>query len=168
MLPEPAPVKYTHRASPSDTLPQHSNRQLSATASSRALTKLRFPALLLLTQTVNSLSQLRDVHSHQASLSGTLPPHSNHQLCHNFFSNSSPAYFSDLLTVYTPSRQLRSSADERTLRIPHVRTKPFGQHCFSYVLLFLLRAPSNGIRSLLTSVIFSPPLSSKLVMVCAG
>ena len=32
-------------------------------------------------------------------------------LCHNFFSDSSPTYLSDLLTVYTPSRQLRSSAD---------------------------------------------------------
>ena len=53
-------------------------------------------------------------------------------LCHNFFSNSSPVYFSDLLTVYTPSRQLRSSTDTRMLRIPSVRTKTFGHRCFSY------------------------------------
>ena len=46
--------------------------------------------------------------------------------CHNF-SDSPPAYLSDLLTVYTPSRQLRSSADTRTLRVPHVKTKTFGQ-----------------------------------------
>ena len=51
---------------------------------------------------------------------------------HNVFSDSSPAHFSDLLTVYTPSRQLRSSADTRTLRIPHVKTESFGQRCFSY------------------------------------
>ena len=34
-----------------------------------------------------------------------------------------PAYLLDLLTVYTTSRQLRSSVDTRTLRIPHVKTK---------------------------------------------
>ena len=48
-------------------------------------------------------------------------------ICHNFFSDSFPAYLSDLLTVYTPSRQLRSSADTRTLRVPHVKTQTFGQ-----------------------------------------
>ena len=53
-------------------------------------------------------------------------------VCHNFFFDSSPAYFSDLGTVYTPSWQLRSSADTRMLRICHVRTKTFGQRCFSY------------------------------------
>ena len=53
-------------------------------------------------------------------------------ICHNFFSDSSPAYLSDLLTVYTPFRQPRSSADTRTLRIPHVKTKIFGQRSFSY------------------------------------
>ena len=47
-------------------------------------------------------------------------------VCHNFFSDSCPAYFSDLLTVYTTSRQLRSSGTE------DVRTKTFGKHCFSY------------------------------------
>ena len=51
---------------------------------------------------------------------------------HNVFSDSSSAQFSDLLTVHTPSRQLRSSADTRTLRIPHVKTETFGQRCFSY------------------------------------
>ena len=40
-------------------------------------------------------------------------------ICHFFSSDSSPAYLSDLLTVYTPSRQLRSSADTR------IELKPF-------------------------------------------
>ena len=53
-------------------------------------------------------------------------------VCHNFFSDSSPAYLSDPLTVYTPSRQLRSSADTRSLRIPHVKTQTFGRRSFSY------------------------------------
>ena len=69
-------------------------------------------------------------------------------ICHNCFS--------DLLTVYTPFRQLRSSADTRTLRIPHVETNTFGLRSFSY------SAPNYGILSLLTFVTFSPPMPSKL------
>ena len=53
-------------------------------------------------------------------------------LCHNFFSGTSPSYFSDLLTVYTPSRQLRSSLDTRKLRLPYVRTKTYGHRSFSF------------------------------------
>ena len=52
--------------------------------------------------------------------------------CHNFFSDSSPAHFSALLTMYTPSMQLHSSVDTWILPIAHVRTKTFGQRCFSY------------------------------------
>ena len=72
VLPEPVPVTYTHQASLSGTLPQHSNRQLSATASSRALTKLRFPALFLLTQTVNSVTTSSLTHLLPISLTFSL------------------------------------------------------------------------------------------------
>ena len=41
-------------------------------------------------------------------------------LCFNTFTNSSPAYIAPLLSVYTPSRHVRSSSDTRTLRIPFV------------------------------------------------
>ena len=47
-------------------------------------------------------------------------------ICHNIFSDSPPAYFSDLFTVCTPSTQPRSSADSRILPLPQVRTKTFG------------------------------------------
>jgi hypothetical protein len=53
-------------------------------------------------------------------------------LCHNYFSGSAPNYFNDLLSVYTPSRQLRSSADTRTFSIPKVRTKSYGERSFSF------------------------------------
>ena len=53
-------------------------------------------------------------------------------LCFNHFAKSSPAYISDLLTVYVPTRTLRSSADSRTLVIPSTRTKTFGESAFSY------------------------------------
>ena len=53
-------------------------------------------------------------------------------ICFNFFSGSSPAYISDLLSVYAPSRQLRSSSDHRLLCIPRVRTKTYGERTFSF------------------------------------
>ncbi|KAK7096607.1 hypothetical protein V1264_005883 [Littorina saxatilis] len=53
-------------------------------------------------------------------------------LCFHFFSASSPAYFSELLTVYTPARQLRSSSDSRTLVIPHTQSKAYGQRTFAF------------------------------------
>ena len=62
-------------------------------------------------------------------------------VCLNFFSDSSPVHLSDLLSVYTPSRQLRSSADTRTLCIPHVKTKTFSQRSLTVF-------QSNGILSL--------------------
>ena len=53
-------------------------------------------------------------------------------LCHSFFSDTASFYLSDLLRVYSPSRQLRSSSDSRTLRIPHIKTKTFGHRSFSH------------------------------------
>jgi len=53
-------------------------------------------------------------------------------LCFNFFSGSSPAYFSELLTVYTPTRQLRSSSDTRILLVPRTKTKTYGHRTFTY------------------------------------
>ena len=52
-------------------------------------------------------------------------------LCHSFFSDTAPVYRSDLLRVYSPSRQLRSSSDSRTLNIPHIKTKTSGHRSFS-------------------------------------
>ena len=53
-------------------------------------------------------------------------------LSHSFFSDTAPVYLFDLLRVYFPSRQLRSSSDSRTLRIPHIKTKTFGHRSFSH------------------------------------
>ena len=52
--------------------------------------------------------------------------------CFNFFSGTSPAYISDLLSVYTPARNLRSSSDSRILKIPTVNTVSYGQRSFSF------------------------------------
>jgi hypothetical protein len=53
-------------------------------------------------------------------------------LCFGFFSGSSPSYFSDLLTVYTPRRQLRSTSDTRILCIPNTKTKSYGERTFTF------------------------------------
>ena len=42
-------------------------------------------------------------------------------------------YLSELLHMYTPSRDLRSSADTRILKIPCSNSKAFGQRSFSLV-----------------------------------
>ena len=43
-------------------------------------------------------------------------------ICYNSMSTNSPPYLSDLITVYTPARQLCSCSDNSVLRRPSVRT----------------------------------------------
>ena len=77
-------------------------------------------------------------------------------LCHSFFSYTAPVYLSDLLRVYSPSRQLRSFSDSRTLRIPHIKTKHFDFVHFPVLLLL------SGILCLMILDIFSQSLHLKL------
>ena len=42
--------------------------------------------------------------------------------CHSFFLGLSPIYLSDILSVYTPKRNLQSSSVNRILCIPKLRT----------------------------------------------
>ncbi len=58
-------------------------------------------------------------------------------LCFKSLNDLGPTYLSDLLHLYTPSRQLRSSSDTHLLRIPRFRTKTAGQRSFSH------QAPSS-------------------------
>ena len=53
-------------------------------------------------------------------------------LCFKIISRQAPICHSELLHLYTPSRQLRSSTDTRVFRIPSFRTKSCGQRSFSY------------------------------------
>ena len=48
-------------------------------------------------------------------------------LCFGAIICTGPVYLSDLLKIYTPSRQLRSSADIRILCIPSVNTNSYGE-----------------------------------------
>ena len=51
-------------------------------------------------------------------------------LCFSAINSSGPQYFADLLKIYTPSRQLCSSADTCTLSIPSIHTQTYGQRAF--------------------------------------
>ena len=53
-------------------------------------------------------------------------------ICHSFFLGLSPTYWSDLLSVYTPKRNLRSSSDNRILCIHKLWTNTFGHRSFSF------------------------------------
>ena len=77
-------------------------------------------------------------------------------LCHSFFSDTAPVYLSGLLRVYSPSRQLRSFSDSRTLRIPHIKTKHLD------IVHFLMLLLLSGILCLMTLDIFSQSLHLKL------
>ena len=51
-------------------------------------------------------------------------------LCFSFINGTGPEYLSELLTVYTLSRQLRSASDTGLFRIPSFKTKTNGQRSF--------------------------------------
>jgi hypothetical protein len=53
-------------------------------------------------------------------------------ICFKSFADSLPPYLHNLLTVYTPARDLRSSSDSKTFCKPRVRTKTYGQRSFLY------------------------------------
>ena len=90
-------------------------------------------------------------------------------LCFKFLNGSAHTYLSDLLHLYTLSRQVRSSANTRVFRIPSFHTKSSGQRSFSY------RAPAtwkklpasirhassvSSFRSSLKTFLFSKTFSS--------
>ena len=53
-------------------------------------------------------------------------------LVHSSLSGSGPVYLSELLHIYIPTRQLRSSSDNRTLIHYNTRTVSFGQRSFAH------------------------------------
>ena len=68
-------------------------------------------------------------------------------ICYNSMSTNSPPYLSDLLTVYTASRQLRSCSDNSVLRRPSVRTVSYGQRSFAYYAPSAWNALPQQVRS---------------------
>jgi hypothetical protein len=83
-------------------------------------------------------------------------------LCHNFFTDSCPSYLSDLLSSYSPSRQLRSSSDTRILSIPKVRTKAYGERSFSFCAPKQWNSLPAHIRHIPTTQAFKSALKTYL------
>ena len=53
-------------------------------------------------------------------------------VCYNCLNSTAPDYLTELLRIYKPTRQLRSSSDTSILCIPTVRTHSLGQRSFPY------------------------------------
>ena len=71
----------------------------------------------------------------------------------------SPIYLSDLVHVYFPSRQLRSS-EARALRIPCVKTEIFGHRCLSYAAPSVCSSLPHNIRQIQSTTAFKTALKS--------
>ena len=68
-------------------------------------------------------------------------------LCFKIIPHQDPVHLSERLHLYTPSRQLRSSAVTRLFRTPSFRAKSCDQRSFCY------QAPLSGTNSLFSSII---------------
>ena len=83
-------------------------------------------------------------------------------LCHSFFSDTAPVDLSDLLRVYSSSRQLRSSSDSRTLHIPHIKTDTFGHRSFSHATPSVWNSLPHEIRHIQSNTAFKTALKTHL------
>ena len=96
-------------------------------------------------------------------------------LCYNCLNSTAPDYLNELLRIYKPTRQLRSSSDTSILCIPTVRTHSLGQRSFSYAgrqsdtLSFTKSGhpiPSHTSNHHLKLIFFSSPTDCECV--CGG
>ena len=83
-------------------------------------------------------------------------------LCFNAITSSTPAYFSDLLHLYSPSRPLRSSADTRPLKIPLYKCKTKKDRAFSYFGPSVWNSLPRHIRNATTIDTFKSALKTYL------
>ena len=60
---------------------------------------------------------------------------------------SGPSYLSDLISIYTPARSLRSSSDTFKLKTPSTNTVSFGERSFSYAAPSIWNSLPLSIRS---------------------
>jgi hypothetical protein len=67
-------------------------------------------------------------------------------LCYKFFAGHAPVYMSQLLSPYTPRRQLRSSSDNRILTVPKINTKTYGARTFSHAAAVHWNSLPHSIR----------------------
>ena len=107
---------------------------------------------------------------HHASLHW-LPTHSWIQykltsLSYNCPNSTIYVYSIELLNVYTPIRQLRSSSDTSTLCRPSVCTHSLGQRSFSYAAPSVWNSPPCNVRSSNTHMFQISHLQAILLTLC--
>ena len=83
-------------------------------------------------------------------------------LCFNAIISSTPAYLSDLLHLYSPSRSLRSSGDTRLLKIPLYKCKAKRDRAFFYFGPCVWNSLPLHIRNATTIDIFKSALKTYL------
>ena len=81
--------------------------------------------------------------------------------CHNFFNGSAPAYISDLLSIYVPSRCLRSSDNSLTLVVPRTHRK-VGDRAFSVAAPKQWNSLPPNIRQITSTQAFKRSLKTYL------
>ena len=83
-------------------------------------------------------------------------------MCFNAINGSGPAYLSELLHVYTPSRTLRSSSDTRMLEIQQYKRKTHGFRTFSYFGPYIWNSLPQDLRHCSTFLSFKAKLKTYL------
>lgn len=73
-----------------------------------------------------------------------------------------PSYLSDLLQLYVPSRNLRSSCDSRLLRIPSFKRKTSGFRSFAYQASVLWNSLPHSLRHSESVPVFKSNLKTHL------
>lgn len=87
-------------------------------------------------------------------------------LCFKIITGSAPAYLSDLLHVYVPSRSLRSSADTRLFRIPRFHRVQHGHRAFSHSAAATWNSLPFSVRHATTFAAFKAELKTYLFHRC--
>ena len=74
-------------------------------------------------------------------------------VCFHIITDTAPTYLSELLSIYVPSRSLRSSADDRMFRVPTYNRQSHGGRAFSFSAVQTWNSLPHSVRH-------SPTLSS--------
>ena len=83
-------------------------------------------------------------------------------LCFRCLNGSAPTYLSDLLELYVPSRQLRSSSDKTKLKVYTPKFKTFGERSFVYLAPKVWNSLPRNLRESQNVSVFKKNLKTHL------
>ena len=86
-------------------------------------------------------------------------------LCYHIVRTTAPSYLSDLLQLYSPSRDLRSAADNRIFCVPRRHKKQTGERAFSYIAPVIWNNLPFSVRHAEDSAAFKKLLKTHLFSV---